>query len=111
MTKRIPNVLVFLMTLLLAMPGYFGNTALAAVPITVAVVDSPDPVTSGQILMYTWTVTNTGGAKVTEVVGTTHVDLSGIGSPPQRVITSNVGTCTQINGTVTCTAGVLQGNQ
>ncbi|MDP9280806.1 MAG: hypothetical protein M3P38_01775 [Chloroflexota bacterium] len=93
------------------MPGYLGNTALAAVPITVSVVDSPDPVVSGQILMYTWTVTNTGGAKVTDVVGTTHVDLAGIGSPPQLVITSNVGTCAQLNGTVTCTAGVLQGGQ
>ena len=111
MKRRIPSVFAFAMTLLLSMPGYLGNTALAAAPISVAVVDSPDPVTSGQILMYTWTVTNTGGAKVTEVVGTTHVDLSGIGSPPQLVITSNVGTCSQINGTVTCNAGVLQGGQ
>jgi uncharacterized repeat protein (TIGR01451 family) len=111
MRNRIPTLFAVLMALLLSMPGYLGNTALAAVPITVSVADSPDPVVSGQILMYTWTVTNTGGAKVTEVVGTTHVDLAGIGSPPQLVITSNVGTCTQLNGTVTCTAGTLQGGQ
>ena len=111
MRNRIPTLFAVLMALLLSMPGYLGNTALAAVPITVSVADSPDPVVSGQILMYTWTVTNTGGAKVTEVVGTTHVDLAGIGSPPQLVITSNVGTCAQLNGTVTCTAGVLQGGQ
>jgi len=111
MRNRIPNVLAILMALLLSMPGYFGNTALAASPLSVVVTDSPDPVQSGQILMYTWTVTNNGGAKVTEVIGTTQVDLAGIGVPPQLVITSDVGTCAQANSTVTCNAGTLQGGQ
>ncbi len=111
MRNRIPNIFGVMLTLLLSMPGYFGNTALAATPISVVVTDSPDPVNSGQILMYTWTITNTGGAKVSDVVGTTQVDLSGIGSPPQLVITSNVGTCAQLNGTVSCNAGTLQGGQ
>src|SRR6266511_386244 len=101
MRSRVANVLVVVFALLLSMPGYLGNTALAATPITVSVADSPDPVNSGQILMYTWTVTNTGGAKVSDVVGTTQVDLSGIGSPPQHVIEQRRDLCeAQRNGDV-----------
>ena len=112
MRIRIANVGALLFALVLSVtPGYLGNAALAANPVDVTVVDSPDPVTSGQILQYTWTTTNTGGSKLNNVVGTTHVDLAGIGVPPQLVITSNVGTCTQANGTVTCNAGILNGGQ
>src|SRR5258705_1758119 len=111
MRNRIPNILAVALTLLLSMPGYLGNTALAANPVDVTIADSPDPVVSGTILMYTWTITNNGGSKVSNVVGTTHVDLAGIGVPPQLVITSNVGTCAQANGTVNCNAGTLNGGQ
>ena len=58
MRIRIANVGALLFALVLSVtPGYLGNAALAANPVDVTVVDSPDPVTSGQILQYTWTTT------------------------------------------------------
>jgi uncharacterized repeat protein (TIGR01451 family) len=80
--------------------------------VSVQNIDSPDPVESGSQLTYTITVVNTGGAKATEVELNDQVNgVAGIGTPPQLVLSSTVGTCTQTEYKVTCKAGTLQGGQ
>src|SRR5687768_7948103 len=79
-------------------------------PINVIHVDSPDPVVSGAQLTYTTTITNTGGAKLFNVTLTNQVNgVGGIGVPPQLVLTSTRGTCTQNVNLVTCNAGTIEG--
>ncbi|MCF6376439.1 hypothetical protein L2K70_02380 [Nocardioides KLBMP 9356] len=74
---------------------------------------SPSPVASGAEITYTITMTNTGGAKLTNLVMTDQ--LNGVGtiqSPPatpQYVITSTQGTCTQSGQLVSCNGGTLNG--
>ena len=79
-------------------------------PITLANVDSPDPIASGQELTYTITAVNTAGAKLTNVVLTDQVNgVGGIGVPPQFVLTSTRGSCTQTVSLITCNAGTIEG--
>ena len=79
-------------------------------PIALTKVDSPDPVASGQELTYTITAVNTGGSKVTNVVLTDQVNgIGGIGVPPQFVLTSTRGSCTQNVNLITCNAGSIEG--
>ncbi len=81
-----------------------------ASPISLTNSDSPDPVASGAELTYTITVVNTGGSKITEVVLTDQLNgVGGIGVPPQLVITSTRGSCTQSATLVTCSAGAIEG--
>ena len=78
-------------------------------PVTVAIVDSPDPVASGAQL-YTITVVNTGGSKLTNCVLTDQVNgVAGIGVPPQLQLTSTRGSCNQNGNLVTCNAGTIEG--
>jgi uncharacterized repeat protein (TIGR01451 family) len=73
-------------------------------------VDSPDPIASGSQLTYTITAVNTGGAKVTNAVFTDQLNgVGGIGVPPQFVVTSTRGSCTQTIDKVTCNGGTLEG--
>ena len=82
----------------------------AASPVSITNVDSPDPVASGAQLTYTITVTNTGGAKLTNMVLTDQLNgVGGIGVPPQLVLTSSQGTCTQTTTQVMCNGGTLGG--
>jgi uncharacterized repeat protein (TIGR01451 family) len=83
---------------------------LAASPLTITNVDSPDPVTSGGQLLYTITVTNTGGAKVTNAILTDQYNgLVGFGNPPLLDAVSSRGSCTQTNTQVTCNGGTIEG--
>jgi uncharacterized repeat protein (TIGR01451 family) len=79
-------------------------------PITIDHVDSPDPVASGAQLTYTTTIVNTGGSKITNVVLSNQVNgVGGIGVPPQLVLTSTRGSCTQNVNLVSCSAGQIEG--
>jgi uncharacterized repeat protein (TIGR01451 family) len=79
-------------------------------PISLTKVDSPDPVASGAELTYTITAVNTGGSKVTNVVMTDQLNnLGGIGNPPQFVLTSTRGSCTQNVSLITCNGGSIEG--
>ncbi len=91
----------------------FASSVLAdpASPISVTVSDSPDPVASGAEITYTISIVNTGGSKMTELVFTDQLNgVGGIGVPPQLVITSTRGGCTQSATLVTCTTPELEGN-
>ncbi len=85
-------------------------------PLAVTKTDSSDPVLSGSQLTYTITTVNTGGAKVSNVILTDQVNhLAGLGTPPQLVLTTTKGTCSQsfvqTYYLVTCNAGALAGGQ
>ena len=94
--------------------GIFAAISIVAAdpgsPVALTNVDSPDPVTSGAEITYTITARNTGGAKVDNVVLTDQLNgVGGIGVPPQFVVTSSRGSCTQTVDLVTCTAGSIEG--
>ena len=82
-------------------------------PITLSVAAAPSPATSGTEITYTITGTNTGGAKLSNVVLSDQ--LNGIGTiqappaTPQYVITSSKGTCTQSGQLVSCNLGTVNG--
>ena len=79
-------------------------------PVAITNVDSPDPVASGAQLTYTITIVNTGGAKIDNVVLSDQLNgVGGIGVPPQLVLTSTRGSCTQSVDLVTCNAGTIEG--
>src|SRR4051812_4187111 len=79
-------------------------------PITLTKVDSPDPVASGQELTYTITAVNTAGSKITNAVLTDQVNgIGGIGVPPEFVLTSTRGSCTQNVNLITCNGGSIEG--
>jgi uncharacterized repeat protein (TIGR01451 family) len=83
---------------------------LAAGPLSITNVDSPDPVATGSQITYTIVVTNTGGAKVDNVVLTDQFNgLVGFGNPPLLDAVSTRGNCTQNNTQVTCSAGSIEG--
>src|SRR5438045_2578478 len=98
---------------ILAILGAYAPILLAdpVSPISIAIVDSPDPVASGAQLLYTITMVNTGGAKVTNVLLANQVNgVGGIGVPPQLQISSTRGSCTQSGNLVNCNAGAIEGN-
>ncbi len=95
--------------LLSSLSGTFVPAA-AAGPLTITNVDSPDPVQSGSQILYTVVVTNTGGAKVNNVVLTDQVNgVVGFGNPPLLDVVSTRGSCTQTNTQVTCSAASIEG--
>src|SRR5215203_3980624 len=82
-----------------------------ASPVTVAIVDSPDPLASGAELLYTITIVNTGGSKMTNALLSDQVNgLAGIGVPPQLQLSSTRGSCKQSGNLVTCNGGTMEGN-
>ena len=83
----------------------------AAGPVRDHSVDSPDPVQSGGQILYTVTVSNTGGAKVDNVHLTDQINgVVGLGNPPLLDVVSSRGSCSQINTQVTCDAASIEGN-
>jgi len=87
-----------------------------ASPLAVTKTDSADPVASGAQLTYSITTVNTGGAKVNNVTLTDQVNhLAGIGVPPQLVLTSTKGSCSQsffqTYYLVSCSPGSLAGGE
>lgn len=79
-------------------------------PVTVVDQGSPNPVASGQQLTYTITIQNTAGSKITNVVLSDQLNgVGGIGVPPQLLITSSRGSCSQTTTLVTCNAGTIEG--
>ena len=79
---------------------------------TITNVDSPDPVQSGSQILYTVVVTNTGGAKVNNVVLTDQINgVVGFGNSPLLDVVSSRGGagCTQTNTQVTCSIGSIEG--
>jgi uncharacterized repeat protein (TIGR01451 family) len=100
------------LALVLATTGFLiaASPASAQNPVTIDVTSGPNPVANGQQLTYTIVVTNTGGAKVTELTLTDEVNgLSGVDTTNQLVLTSTHGSCGQTGNIVTCQTGVLQG--
>src|SRR5690242_4137617 len=80
-------VLTAWMTIVFADPGS---------PVTLTNVDSPDPIASGAQLTYTITAVNVGGARIDNSVLTDQLNgVGGIGVPPQFVVSSTRGSCTQ----------------
>jgi len=101
-------LVAMLSALVASMPMVFADPSS---PVTVTNVDSPDPVASGDQLLYTITVVNTGGSKLTNVVLSDQVNgVGGIGVPPQLQLTSTRGSCGQSGNLVTCNAGTIEGN-
>nr|NLI49331.1 DUF11 domain-containing protein [Propionibacterium sp.] len=79
-------------------------------PLTVTQSANPSPVASGSELTYTIDIVNTAGSKVTNVVLTDQVaGVGGIGTPPQLVLTSSRGSCTQTALKVSCAIGTIPG--
>lgn len=96
--------------LLASMLGAFAPAVLAAGPLTITNVDSPDPVQSGSQIVYTVVVTNTGGAKVNNVHLTDQINgVVGLGNPPLLDVTSSQGACSQTNTQITCDAVSVNG--
>lgn len=95
---------------LLAMSLLPAGFVAAASPLSITNVDSPDPIQTGSQLTYTIVITNTGGAKVNNVVLTDQYNgLVGFGNPPLLDAVSSRGSCTQNNTQVTCSAGTIEG--
>ena len=79
-------------------------------PLAVTKSASPSPVASGAEITYTIAIINTGGAKVDKVVMTDQLNgVGGIGTPPQLVLTSTRGSCSQSGLKVTCNIGTIPG--
>ena len=92
--RRLAFALVSMVAALMVATGLI--LADPASPVTVSIVDSPDPVASGAQLLYTITIVNTGGAKITNMVLSDQVNgVAGIGVPPQLQLSSTRGSCTQ----------------
>ncbi len=85
--------------LVLSAPSYADDS-----PFVVTMTPSSTTVASGESLTYTIDVNNSGGdiTQDTMLVAQTN-GLTGL------ILTSNVGTCTQTNNQVTCTAGNMPG--
>lgn len=93
--------------------GIMGCLAMAfaapANPLTIHVLDGPDPIASGENLTYQITVENAGAAQLQNVVLTDQVNgMGGIGTPPRLSLTSTRGSCTQSNHLVRCSAGAME---
>lgn len=111
---NLPAALVATAALLLpiSMIGVLRASADPASPITVSNIDSADPVASGAELTYTVVMTNSGGSKVDSLVLTDQLNgVGGIGVPPQLVLTSSQGSCSQSALKVTCLGGTLGGGK
>jgi uncharacterized repeat protein (TIGR01451 family) len=104
-----------LLASVLAAAGFAGigsTPASAQNPVTIDVTSGPNPVANGDQLTYTIVVTNTGGAKVTEVSLADQVTgLTGVDGTNALVTTSTVGSCGQDGNRILCNAGTLQGFQ
>jgi uncharacterized repeat protein (TIGR01451 family) len=75
-------------------------------PFVVTMTPSSNPVASGSSLTYTIDITNAGGDITQDTVLNTQISgMTGL------ILTSNVGGCTQSDNQVTCTAGILDGQQ
>ena len=110
MSTRNPR---FAIGLILATMMAAGGLVLAdpSSPVTVTIADSPDPVASGAQLLYTITVVNSGGSKLTKMLLSDQVNgIAGIGVPPQLQLSSTRGSCNQSGNLVTCDAGTIEGN-
>lgn len=82
----------------------------AAGPLSITNVDSPDPVQSGSQILYTIVITNTGGAKVSDVALTDQINgVVGFGNPPLLDVVSSRGSCTQTNTQITCKTASIEG--
>jgi uncharacterized repeat protein (TIGR01451 family) len=105
------SLLAALALVLLALqPGGSVQRALGASPLSITNVDTPDPVVSGQQILYTITMVNTGGAKVTNAILNDQFNgVVGFGNPPLLDATSSRGGCTQNNTQVTCNGGTIEG--
>jgi uncharacterized repeat protein (TIGR01451 family) len=80
----------------------FVNDERPAADLSVIKTDSPDPVRKGGTVTYTIVVTNQGHASAT-------VQLTDVLSTSLRFVsvTSTAGSCSQLNGTVTCALGEI----
>src|SRR5580765_3006525 len=108
-TRRLAFALVSMVAALMVATGLI--LADPASPVTVSIVDSPDPVASGAQVLYTVAVVNTAGSKLTNMLLSDQVNgIAGIGVPPQLQLSSTRGSCSQSGNLVTCNAGTIEGN-
>jgi len=97
-------------TLAVSFAAVFPLFADPSSPVTVAIVDGPDPVASGNKLLYTITIVNTAGSRLTNMLLSDQLNgVAGIGVPPQLQITSTRGSCAQTGNLVTCNGGTIEG--
>lgn len=98
---------LFVLALLSALLTVIQNPAQADdSPFVVTMTPSSNPVASGSSLTYTIDVKNAGGDITQDTVLNTQISgMTGL------ILTSNVGGCTQTDNHVTCTAGILDGQQ
>jgi len=93
-------------TLALALVAIFAPAGAQAASADLAITnaDSPDPVTKGQELTYTLTVTNQGPGIASNVTATDNLDnhLDFISAAPSQ------GSCTQKGRKITCALGTIQ---
>ena len=75
----------------------------AVADLSIGKTDSPDPVTAGSTLIYTVTVTNSGGATATGVTMTDTLPAS----VTIDSVTFTQGSCSESGSTVTCNIGSL----
>ena len=100
---RLIGVLAALVgTLLLVMLAYTGGAGAApgATDLSIAKSDSPDPVTAGQNLTYTITVTNPNASGTNDAAGVVVTDTL-----PAGVDFVSAAGCTHAGSTVTCNLG------
>lgn len=106
---RFSAALMSALLMLSALPA-FGMPVAAANPLSITNVDSPDPVVTGDELLYTMQIVNNGGAKISNVVLTDQINgVVGFGNPPLLDVVSSRGSCAQNNTQVTCDGGTIEG--
>ncbi len=85
-----------------------NTTVIRQADLTISKLDNPNPVTAGESLTYTLTITNNGPSDASSVSLT---DPLPTGLTPGTPVASQGGTCGKSGNTVTCNVGTLTAGQ